>query len=136
MPTHKNDHSQTLSLFERIKNKTTHVEPWRAAAGIAPHRDIIERRAHFLRIDERVEEAEWRQVARQARVVEQRDDAGERRRRRGRAADGDGAAGEEDAEFVGLRGDVGYSLGVTDNYDESSIDAERGKGTYAAAGVE
>lgn len=62
------------------------------------------------RVDEWVEEPERRQVAREARVVKQRDDAGERRRCGGRAADRHGLAGQEDAELVSLRGDIGYRL--------------------------
>ena len=74
-----------------------------------PNSDIVEP-GDALTVQQGIEPAERRQAAREARVVQERDDAGEGGRGRGRAADEDGLAGEEDAEEVALRGDVRDAL--------------------------
>ena len=97
-----------------------------------PNSDIVEP-GDALAIQQGIEPAERRQAAREARVVQERDDAGESRRGRGRAADEDGLAREEDAEEVALRGDVRDAL-----REWGSGSKARGgsvKGAYATGAV-
>ena len=119
------------------------VEPGRAAPGVVPDRDVVERARvrGAERVQQRVQEAERRRARGEARRVEQRDDAGERRRRGGGAADGDGLARDEDAEEVRLRGDVGDRLWPGEGWENNGCQLVRRAGasewrrTYAAVGV-
>ena len=64
-------------MGKKEKKHNTHVESLRAAPGVIAHGDIIERCRLLLEygVDERVQEPEWGQAARESRGVEQSDEA-------------------------------------------------------------
>lgn len=110
----RRDRSSVSLTHATTTTTKTYVEARGAAARVVADRDVVERgRAERLDgVDERVQEPERREALLEASRVQERDDAGERRRRRGCTADGHRAPGEEDTEQVRLRGDVGDSLMV------------------------
>ena len=90
----------------------THVEARSTAARVVADSDVVERGGveRLDGVDERVQEAERREALGEARRVEQRDDASERRRRSGGTADRDGHTRQENTEEVSLGSDVGDGL--------------------------
>ena len=88
-------------------------EALRATARVAALRNVVERR-RALGVQERVKEAERSLAVVQARVVEERDNRGERGRRRRRAVDSLELARDVDRELHALGRDVGEraALGV------------------------
>lgn len=91
---------------------STHVEAGGAAARVVADGDVVERSGVECLdgVHERVQEPERGEALLEAGRVQERHDAGERRRRGGGAADRHGPSREEDTEEVCLRGDVGDGL--------------------------
>lgn len=90
----------------------TYREALGTAPGVAATNDVVERVRHDRAdgVDERVQEAERREAPREARVVDERDDATDGRRRGGGAADPEVLAAAVDPEELALRGDIGVGL--------------------------
>ena len=76
------------------------------ASWIAPLRDIVED-SRAQAIQKRIQEPEWSISLRELPVVEQRDEARERRARSARARHGLDGTADVDLEVGGLHGDVG-----------------------------
>ena len=90
-------------------SNATHIESLRPTSRVVPDRDIVQA-GHADAVQQRVQEPKRREPRVDPHVVEQRDDARERRRGRRRPTDVARLALEEDQEKVALRGDVGVGL--------------------------
>ena len=132
------------SASASIKHKgadATHIESLRPTSRVVPDRDIVQA-GHADAVQQRVQEPKRREPRVDPHVVEQRDDARERRRGRRRPTDVARLALEEDQEKVALRGDVrvglrGRSPGeVRPSISQCSSNWETAGVTYTSAPVD
>lgn len=103
---------QSLLSAAQQGGYSTHVEAGGAAARVVADRDVVERGGVECLdgVHERVQEPERGQALLEASGVQERHNAGERRRGSGGASDRHGPSRKEDTEEVCLRGDIGDGL--------------------------